>query len=143
MSRLQRMRPMLAAVFAVAVVLACSSCTKVSSGGGGVGNPWTIHGVVRIGTYEDLDNLNPVLSDELFATNVFQLLYSGLIDYDDRVNPVPDLALAVPSQKNGGISLDGRTVTYHLRRGALWSDGARVTAGRVTITWGQIPSPRN
>ena len=132
-----------AALAATAAVFVCAGCTKVSSGGGGGGNPWTIHGVVRIGAYEDLDNLNPVLSDELFATNVFQLLYSGLIDYDDRGNPVPDLALEVPTQANGGIGKDGKTITYHLRRGVTWSDGAPLTAADVKFTWEQILNPHN
>jgi peptide/nickel transport system substrate-binding protein len=134
---------LLAAASLIAAVLASAGCTKVSSGESGAGNSWTIHGVVRIGAYEDLDNLNPVLSDELFATNVFQLLYSGLIDYDDRGNPVPDLALTVPTQSNGGISRDGRTITYRLRHGVLWSDGAPLTAADVKYTWQQILNPRN
>lgn len=126
-----------------AALLATAGCTKVSSGAAGAGNAWTVHGVVRIGAYEDLDSLNPVLSNELFATNVFQLLFSGLIDYDDHGNAIPDLALAVPSQANGGISRDGRTITYHLRRGVLWSDGAPLTAADVKYTWEQILNPRN
>lgn len=120
----------------------CSKVGTETSAGGG-GNPWTIHGVVRIGAYEDLDNLDPVLSDELYATNVFQLIFSGLIDYDDHGNPVPDLAVAVPTQQNGGISADGKTITYHLRHGVVWSDGARLTSADVKFTWQQILNPRN
>ena len=133
-------RPAMAVALAAALV--SGGCSKVSSGAGN-GNPWTIHGVVRIGAYEDLDNLNPVLSDELYATNVFQLIYSGLIDYDDHGNPVPDLAIAVPTQQNGGISADGKTITYHLRRGVRWSDGAPLTSADVRFTWQQILNPRN
>ena len=132
----------LAVPLLAAAALAAGGCSKVSSGGGS-GNPWTIHGIVRIGAYEDLDNLNPVLSDELYATNVFQLIYSGLIDYDDHGNPVPDLAIAVPTQQNGGISADGKTITYHLRRGVRWSDGAPLTSADVKFTWQQILNPRN
>ena len=131
------------AIAAIAAFVALPGCTKVSSGVQGGGNPWTVHGVVRIGAYEDLDSLNPILSNELFATNVFQLIYSGLIDYDDRGNAVPDLALAIPTQDNGGISKDGRTITYHLRRGVVWSDGAPLTSADVKFTWQQIMNPRN
>lgn len=115
----------------------------MTSGTVGGSNPWTIHGVVRVGAYEDLDNLDPVLSDELYATNVFQLIFSGLIDYDDHGNPVPDLALEVPTQENGGISADGKTITYHLRHGVVWSDGAPLTSADVKFTWQQILNPRN
>ena len=138
-----RIKPALTAGAIIVAALAVAGCTKVSSGGNGTGNPWTIPGVVRIGAYEDLDNLNPLLSNELYATDVFQLIYSGLIDYDDHGNPVPDLALAVPTQGNGGISADGRTVTYHLRHGVQWSDGAPLTSADVKFTWEQILNPRN
>jgi peptide/nickel transport system substrate-binding protein len=143
MSRLQKSYRVARAVCAAFLLLAWSGCTKVSSGVSGTGNPWTIHGVVRVGGYEDLDSLNPILSNELFATNVFQLIYSGLIDYDDRGNAVPDVALTVPSQQNGGISRDGRTITYRLRHGVVWSDGAPLTAQDVKFTWEQILNKRN
>jgi peptide/nickel transport system substrate-binding protein len=136
-------QPLFAVTLAAAFVLACAGCSKVESGTAAGGNPWTIHGVVRIGAYEDLDNLDPVLSDELYATNVFQLIFSGLIDYDDHGNPVPDLAVAVPTQENGGISADGKTITYHLRHGVVWSDGAPLTSADVKFTWQQILNPQN
>jgi peptide/nickel transport system substrate-binding protein len=133
----------LALAIAASATVFSAGCSKVSSGTSLNGNPWTIHGVVRVGAYEDIDNLNPVLSDELYATDVFQLLYSGLIDYDDKGEPTPDLALAVPSTTNGGISKDGLTITYHLRHGVLWSDGAPLTSADVKFTWQQIMNPRN
>jgi len=131
-------------ILAVWVAASAAGCSKISSETGGTAaNPWTIHGVVRIGGYEDIDSLNPLLSNEFFASNIFQLLFSGLIDYDDRGNPIPDLALAVPTRQNGGISADGRTITYHLRHGVVWSDGAPLTSADVVFTWQQIMNPRN
>lgn len=144
LGRRARIKHLLSALtLAATIVLANAGCSKVESGSVGGGNPWTIHGVVRIGAYEDLDNLDPVLSDELYATNVFQLIFSGLIDYDDHGNPIPDLALEVPSQQNGGISADGKTIVYHLRHGVTWSDGKPLTSADVKFTWQQILNPRN
>lgn len=34
-----------------------------------------------------------------------------------------------------GVSPDGRTVTYHLRQGVTWQDGAPFTADDVKFTW--------
>ncbi|HKW45413.1 MAG TPA: ABC transporter substrate-binding protein, partial [Candidatus Eremiobacteraceae bacterium] len=101
------------------------------------------HGVLRIGSYEDLDSLNPVLSDELFVTGICQFIYSGLIDYDNRGLPVPDAALAVPTKVNGLISRDGQTITYHLRHGILFSDGVPLTSADVKFTYEQIMNPAN
>jgi peptide/nickel transport system substrate-binding protein len=125
-------------------MVACSNlagCVKVGENAGGPTSSTT--GVLRIGSSEDLDSLNPVLSDELFVTDVCQFIYSGLIDYDDRGRAVPDLALAIPTQANGLISRDGRIVTYHLRRGVKFSDGVALTSSDVKFTYDQIMNPRN
>ena len=120
------------------------ACTKVQTGvGERSSNPWTIHGILRVGSYEDLDTLDPVLSQQQFVSDVDQMIYSGLIDYDDHANPVPDVALAFPTQENGGISPDGKTITYHLRQGIKFSDGAPLTSADVKYTWQQIMNPAN
>ena len=116
-------------------------CVKVAEDTAGIGA--SQHGVLRIGSFEDLDSLNPLLSDELFVTGVCQFIYSGLIDYDDRGLPIPDVALELPTQKNGLISLDGRTITYRLRHGVSFSDGVPLTSADVKFTYDQIMNPRN
>lgn len=133
------------ALFAFAAAILLSACTKISTSVGPVGaaNSWTHHGVLRIGSYEELDNLNPILSTELFVSDVCQMIYSGLIDYDDHGEPIPDVALAVPTRANGGISPDGKTITYHLRRGVTFSDGVPLTSADVKFTWQQIMNPNN
>ena len=131
-------------VLALACSVVIAGCTKISTSvGQSGGNPWTHHGVLRIGAYEELDNLNPLLSTELFVSDVCQLLYSGLIDYDDNGEMIPDVALTVPSLSNGGIAKDGKTITYHLRHGVVFSDGAPLTAADVKFTWQQLVNPAN
>ena len=56
---------------------------------------------------------------------------------------MPDLAREIPSLANGGISKDGRTLTYHLWPGARWHDGVPLTAADVIFTWHQIMNPAN
>jgi len=139
-----RCKTLTAALRLFVCLLACSGmagCVKV---GENVGGPTSsTRGVLRIGSSEDLDSLNPVLSDELFVTDVCQFIYSGLIDYDDRGRAVPDVALAIPTQANGMISRDGRIVTYHLRHGVKFSDGVALTSADVKFTYDQIMNPRN
>jgi peptide/nickel transport system substrate-binding protein len=58
----------------------------------------------------------------LFRTFARQLLaYPPVGDYATKTLPAPDLALEVPSKENGGISTDGLTYTFHLRRGIRWN----------------------
>ena len=133
-----------AVTMAFAVAVLSGGCTKISTSRGpaaGGGNPSTVHGVLRVGSYEDLDNLNPLLSTQAFVTDVDQMIYSGLIGYDDHANPVPDVALAVPDERNGGVSKDGKTITYHLRHNVLFSDGVALTSADVKYTYEQIVNP--
>ncbi len=124
-----------------ACLLVSGGCSKIETSAPGKApgaNPWTIPGVLRVGSYEDLDTLNPLLTTQAFVSDVAQMVFSGLIDFDDHANPVPDIALAVPTPSNGGISPDGKTITYHLRRGVTFSDGAPLTSADVLFTWQQI-----
>jgi len=41
----------------------------------------------------------------------------------------------IPTQRNGGISADGKTITWHLRHGVKWSDGVPFDSSDVTYTW--------
>ncbi|MDQ6767676.1 MAG: peptide ABC transporter substrate-binding protein [Candidatus Eremiobacteraeota bacterium] len=127
----------------VTLTLGCSKIQTSTGSAHRAGNAWTVHGVLRVGSYEDLDNLNPVLSTQAFVSDVAQMVFSGLIDYDDHANPIPDVASVVPTQSNGGISRDGKTITYHLRSGVRFSDGVPLTSADVKYTWQQIVNPNN
>jgi peptide/nickel transport system substrate-binding protein len=47
----------------------------------------------------------------------------------------PVLAANVPTRANGGLSADGKTVTYTLKRGVRWADGRPFTADDVVFTF--------
>ena len=64
-----------------------------------------------------------------------------MLRYDANGNPIPDLATAVPTPRNGGIGRDGRTITVHLRRNALWADGAPITAADWLLTYRIVRDP--
>ena len=106
-------------------------------------HPWTDPGHVRLGALRTLDSLTPLLSGQAAMTDLAQFLFSGLIRFDDRGEPIPDAAIAVPSRENGGISADGKTITYHLRPNVKFSDGRPLTADDVVFTWQQVMNPRN
>ena len=55
---------------------------------------------------------------------------------------VPMLAKEIPSQANGEVAADGKSVTWKLRD-ALWSDGSPVTSADVLATWRYIIKPEN
>ncbi len=47
----------------------------------------------------------------------------------------PVLAAEVPSRQNGGIAVDGRSVTYKLRQDVKWADGRPFTSDDVVFTF--------
>lgn len=132
-----------AAALLGAIAFGNIGCTKLGSSAGNTLHAWTRPDTVRIGFYEEPDTLNPVIGQMSFSGDVFQLVFDGLIRFDERGRPVPDLAREVPSLANGGISRDGKTITYHLMPGAKWHDGVPLTSHDVAFTWRQIMNPSN
>ena len=129
---------------AMLLVLSCalSGCVKSSSLSEGR-HSWTHAGVLRIALPEEPKNLNPLLFGTTGEGFVERLMFEPLLSADPRGNPVPMLAAAVPTQANGGVSADGLTIVYHLRRNARWSDGVPVTANDVRFSWNAIENPNN
>jgi peptide/nickel transport system substrate-binding protein len=87
--------------------------------------------------------LNPILATQTFEAVADRLATSLLVSADAQGRLVADLAAEVPTTDNGGISADGLTVTYHLRRNVLWHDGVRFTSRDVKFTFDAILNPDN
>lgn len=128
---------------AVLLAAALTSCTHVATTTAGERHSWTVPHVLRVADFAEPDHLNPYLSEMDIAYAVSSLVYSYLIVSDDRGNLIGDLATTVPSLRNGGISRDGRTYTYHLRHGVRWHDGVPFTSRDVAASWKAVVDPRN
>lgn len=129
-----------------AAALALAGCSKVGTGseaGAGGGNPWTQHGVLRMANLQEPDSLNPVVGNQQIDSDLAMFWGGFFFNWSDRNQYVPELATEVPTLQNGGISKDGRTITYHLRRGVTWHDGAPFDARDVVFTWHAIMSKAN
>lgn len=89
---------------------------------------------VRGGVYTEalvgsLQRLNPLLDRyNQVDRDIDRLLFSGLVRFDGRGVPRPDLAEA------WGVSEDGTLYNVTLRKNALWHDGKPVTADDVIFT---------
>src|SRR6185312_4608449 len=131
------------AAFLALTLALLSGCTRTASTGAGGRHPWTVPHVLRIADLSDPDHLNPYLSEMDVSYDVSSLVYSYLVVADDRGRLIGDLASSVPSLANGGISRDGRTYVYRLRRGVLWHDGVAFTAKDVVASWHAVMDPHN
>jgi peptide/nickel transport system substrate-binding protein len=128
----------------MAFAVLVSGCTRITSESGMLAeHSWTIPGVLRWGEYTEPDTLNPELSS-LQVTLEESMLWAGyLFNYNDENEFVPELATIMPTLENGGISRDGLTITYHLRQGVRWQDGAPFGADDVIFSWHAIMNPKN
>jgi peptide/nickel transport system substrate-binding protein len=128
------------AVIAVALVLCACSKASQSAVGGRI-NSWTIPHVLRYANAEDISTLNPMFSQEITVGLMSSLTQAYLVKWDEHNLPYPELAAEVPTQANGGVSKDGLTIVYHVRKGLRWSDGAPLNADDVVWTYHAIMNP--
>ncbi|MGZ3532683.1 MAG: ABC transporter substrate-binding protein [Vulcanimicrobiaceae bacterium] len=99
--------------------------------------------VLRIADTSDPDSLNPLLAHDQ-DTIGWDLLYcQTLVGLDAKNELVPVLVTRIPSRRNGDISRDGRSLTYHLRRNIRFADGVPLTSADVAFTYRAILDPRN
>jgi peptide/nickel transport system substrate-binding protein len=88
-------------------------------------------------------SLDPLLLEGPTDLMVGSLIFSYLLADGPNGQPVPDVARAVPTLANGGISPDGLRIIYHLRRDVHWQDGVRLTARDCVFTYRAIVNPNN
>jgi peptide/nickel transport system substrate-binding protein len=130
-----------AVILAAAVKLVLGS--HASAAAESARHPYTIPHVLRYATAEDIVGLNPHLSQQTVVSYMSSLTMAWLVKYDHDNLPYPELATAVPTQANGGISKDGLAITYHLRRGVRWSDGVPFDADDVVFSTKAFLNPAN
>ncbi len=85
--------------------------------------------VLRVGTVQDLDSLNPYATLLVSGYEVFQLTYNLLVDFGPNLEPVPGFA------DSWSRAADGKSWTFHIRTGMKWSDGQPATSADACFSW--------
>jgi peptide/nickel transport system substrate-binding protein len=70
-----------------------------------------------------------------------RIFYEPLAVWDNDGNLVPILAAEIPSRDNGGVSADGKTITWKLKKDVTWHDGKPFTADDCVFTWEYARDP--
>jgi len=83
----------------------------------------------------DPPSFNAYLNDTGYEALIGELVYGALAEIGPDGNYYPELAADLPTLANGGVSEDGRTITWNLRPGIQWSDGEPFTSADVRFTW--------
>lgn len=123
---------LLLVLFGVGCQFAQSAGSKVGAGSG----------EFRINLAGEPATLDPNLSSFNNSIAVVTQLFAGLLRFNQDLTLAPHAAEVVPSPENGGISPDGLTYTFRLRRDLKWSDGTPVTARDFEFSAKRMLDPR-
>ncbi len=137
------------AAMSIAAVVACTrvdtapATSASSSSTTIVRHPWTVPDTLRVASSLVPRTLNPILATQTVESAIARLTTDVLVTVDAQGRLVPGIAREVPTVANGGISADGLTITYHLRPGVHWHDGAPFTSRDVAFTFDAIMNKNN
>jgi peptide/nickel transport system substrate-binding protein len=90
---------------------------------------------------QDVNVLNPLIPGAA-GNNYLNELTMAYLTFGGNGPLEPDLALRVPSKTNGGISADGKTITWVLRPNLKWSDGVPLTSADVAFSVAVVQDPK-
>ena len=90
---------------------------------------------------EDLEVMNPYATTALVTSQVTDAVIEPLVQPDANGEYQPVLAERVPTEANGDITNDGKTVTWKLKEGVTWSDGTPFTSADVLFTYEVASNP--
>jgi len=85
--------------------------------------------------------LNPHFATGTKDQDGSRIFYEPLASWDPDGNLSPVLAAEIPSAQNGGLSKDGKSVTWHLKKGVVWHDGKPFTADDCVFNWEYVADP--
>ncbi len=91
-------------------------------------------GTLKILYWQAAVHLNPHYAGGTKDQDAARVFYEPLAGWDSEGNLIPCLAAEIPSRANGGLSADGKSVVWKLKRGVTWHDGKPFTADDVVFT---------
>ena len=127
--------PMAAQVLALGgvAIAESSSVYKPTKRGGG--------GPLKLLWWQAPTLLNPHFGVGTKDREGSRLFYEPLASWDAEGNLALILAAEIPSIQNGGLSPDGKSVTWKLKPGVKWHDGRPFTADDVVFNWEYAKDP--
>jgi len=114
-------------------IIGCLLVLCATGAGAEVKNPNTF----VLANYGNLRTLDPCVAYDVTSSQRLWNIYEPLIFFDgshtDKFKPI--LATEVPSLENGGISPDGKTYTFTIRKGVKFQQGGNLTPEDVVYSF--------
>ncbi len=92
-------------------------------------------GALKVLWWQGATLLNPHFAVGTKDQEGSRIFYEPLGAWDADGNLVPILAAEAPSRENGGLSADGKSVTWKLKKNVKWHDGKPFTADDVLFNY--------
>ncbi len=94
--------------------------------------PVTEGGTVVVAISSDPGQLNPAITTSGGVHTASELFFNGLVDLDENLEPVPELA------ESWEVEEDGALYRFNLREGVEWHDGTPFTAADVKYSFDEV-----
>ena len=91
-------------------------------------------GTLKMIYWQAAVHLNPHYAGGTKDQDASRVFYEPLAGWDSEGNLIPCLAAEIPTRANGGLTADGKSVIWKLKRGVNWHDGKPFTADDVVFT---------
>ena len=125
-------KPVVRIIGALAAVVCLAALVAAVLSAGPGGRDWD---TLELSLGDNPTTLDPALIKDVAGGRIAALLYPNLVRFDSDGSLVGDLAA------RWEVSADGLTYTFHLRPGAEFSDGTRITAHDVAASFERALSP--
>jgi oligopeptide transport system substrate-binding protein len=128
------MRKLLVLLLAFSMVFSLAAC-----GGGDSGGEETAALDIAVCLASEPSTIDPALNSSVDGAVMIQHAFEGLIKWVDDGDGNAQLAPGMA--ESWDVSDDGLVYTFHIREGALWSDGEPVTAYDFEYAWQRLVNP--
>ncbi len=120
-----------ASVFTVAL-----ACVLVLAGGTVLADTPQYGGTFNWAMPRDVGSVDPASSHSTPRINVSNMIFNGLVQFDEDANVVPDLA------HSWDVSDDGMTYTFYLEEDVYFHSGRKMTAADVKFSFERLSNPK-
>jgi len=116
---------------AVLVLAACADSADEQAAPPAEGEP--VRGGILVAAIDtDPGSFNPAITTSGATHTASELMYNGLVELGDNLEPQPELAESWDIENNGAL------YRFHLRDGVKWHDGQPFTSADVKFTFEEL-----